>query len=261
MRTGCGRPAVARLSYDTVTCRVWLDPVPERPGPTQEICELHAARLTVPRGWMLCDRRGAAPHAPALLVADDPLVRLPANARAGSGHPSHGGVPKAHQSDPVDRVDRTESKGSSAPSTAEPVAPTPAATEAEGASPPATVVTSRTARTTPIRFEPSVSDGVADAGPRHERRTEVEQVDPTEQADEARHAGAADATEAADAHDAVAGLDGQRGGHADGHDEDDDDLPESLRASSPLLSRAFRATGPQRSVLTQSLPDDGIRGA
>ena len=33
----------------------------------------------------------------------------------------------------------------------------------------------------------------------------------------------------------------------------DDDLPESLRATSPLLARAFRATGPQRSVLSDEL--------
>jgi len=49
------------LSYDAVTCQVWLDVMPERPGSVQEICDLHVDRLTVPRGWMLCDRRVEEP--------------------------------------------------------------------------------------------------------------------------------------------------------------------------------------------------------
>ena len=61
MRPGCDRPAEVRLSYDTVSCHVWLDSIPDRPGPVQEICEFHALRLTVPRGWILCDRRVASP--------------------------------------------------------------------------------------------------------------------------------------------------------------------------------------------------------
>src|SRR5690606_21965494 len=65
VRPVCDRHAVARLTYDTIACQVWLDPVPELPGRAQEICELHASRLTVPRGWMLCDRR---PEEPALFV-------------------------------------------------------------------------------------------------------------------------------------------------------------------------------------------------
>src|SRR5690349_930426 len=86
MRPGCDRPAAARLSYDTISCQVWLDQVPERLGPVQEICQFHAERLTVPRGWMLCDRRV---DAPALFEADDrvtPLVApTPAPPSAGPG--------------------------------------------------------------------------------------------------------------------------------------------------------------------------------
>ena len=35
------------------------------------------------------------------------------------------------------------------------------------------------------------------------------------------------------------------------HDPEPDELPEALQATSPLLARAFAATGHQRSVLTQ----------
>jgi hypothetical protein len=34
------------------------------------------------------------------------------------------------------------------------------------------------------------------------------------------------------------------------------ELPDSLQATSPLLSRAFRSTGHQRSVITQTIGDD-----
>ena len=73
MRPGCDRPAAARLSYDTISCQVWLDQMPERLGPVQEICQFHAERLTVPRGWTLCDRRV---DAPALFEPDAKAVRL-----------------------------------------------------------------------------------------------------------------------------------------------------------------------------------------
>jgi hypothetical protein len=38
---------------------------------------------------------------------------------------------------------------------------------------------------------------------------------------------------------------------APSHDPEPDELPEALQATSPLLARAFGATGHQRSVLTQ----------
>jgi hypothetical protein len=66
LRPGCDRPAAARLSYDAVSCELWLDDV-EVPGPRsriQELCEFHADRLTVPRGWVVTDRRGGAASAP-----------------------------------------------------------------------------------------------------------------------------------------------------------------------------------------------------
>ncbi len=81
MRPGCDRPAEVRLSYDTVSCQVWLDPVPELLGPVQEICEFHALRLTVPRGWVLCDRRVVTPTptvpqgVPTLAPAEDRHIK------------------------------------------------------------------------------------------------------------------------------------------------------------------------------------------
>ena len=57
MRPGCDRPAVARLAYDAVQCRLWLEALPQHAAPVQELCAFHVERLTVPRGWTVIDRR------------------------------------------------------------------------------------------------------------------------------------------------------------------------------------------------------------
>lgn len=61
MRSKCDRPAQVRLTYDTLRCQVWLDPLPEQTGMVHEICEFHAKRITLPMGWTLSDRRSTTP--------------------------------------------------------------------------------------------------------------------------------------------------------------------------------------------------------
>jgi hypothetical protein len=168
---------VARLSYDPVRCQVWLDVLPERAGTAQEICDLHASRLTVPRGWMLCDRRVAAP---ALFVAEpEPEPDAPV-----------GGVRVVPARRARPRVERA---GVPAGGSEEPGAP------------------------------PSLFDEPVPPTDEPVPRTD-EPVSPDD-----------GGTDEAAAEEVVA----------------DDELPPALRASSPLLARAFRSTGPQHSVLTQ----------
>lgn len=62
MRPGCDRPAIARLAYDAVQCRLWLEPLPQHSAPVQELCAFHVERLTVPRGWTVIDRREPEPE-------------------------------------------------------------------------------------------------------------------------------------------------------------------------------------------------------
>lgn len=95
MRPGCDQDAAARLTYDPVGCEVWLDDLAERVGRHQEICALHAERLTVPRGWLLSDRRSdqpsmfVAPVAPVARVAPAPTEEPRRRRRATSkGHPA-----------------------------------------------------------------------------------------------------------------------------------------------------------------------------
>ena len=45
------------ISYDTVACQVWMDPIAIGPTGGQSLCEQHASRLSAPRGWVVVDRR------------------------------------------------------------------------------------------------------------------------------------------------------------------------------------------------------------
>jgi Protein of unknown function (DUF3499) len=259
MRPGCDRPAAARLSYDTISCQVWLDQIPERLGPVQEICQFHAERLTVPRGWMLCDRRV---EAPALFEPDDRVTPLVAPAVP----PSVPGSPASpQQSSPQSprRAHRRRHPSSTARQlfddsprrVAEPVpardeldldsdldleldaatlvdldsdldrdvetAPAPVQAEAPA---PLTVVPEPAPDSAPdpVTAAPGGLDEVLVAAGR---------------ADTARRP----LPEHAEIMAEIVSVD------------PDDELPESLRATSPLLARAFRATGPQRSVLSAEL--------
>jgi hypothetical protein len=57
-RTGCAAPAVATLAYQYGRSLVWLDDLAaDRDPHSYDLCERHAARLSVPNGWRLDDRR------------------------------------------------------------------------------------------------------------------------------------------------------------------------------------------------------------
>ncbi len=57
-RTGCAEPAAATLTYHYDRSQAWLDPLSESRDPhSYDLCERHAARISVPHGWHLDDRR------------------------------------------------------------------------------------------------------------------------------------------------------------------------------------------------------------
>lgn len=57
-RNGCGRPAVATLSYNYAQRSVWIEhATPEAHPSTYDLCQHHADHLSVPRGWHLTDAR------------------------------------------------------------------------------------------------------------------------------------------------------------------------------------------------------------
>jgi len=59
-RSGCSDLAAVTLSYHYATSQVWIDHLtPEREPHLYDMCDRHADRLSVMRGWHLDDRRGA----------------------------------------------------------------------------------------------------------------------------------------------------------------------------------------------------------
>ncbi len=57
-RPGCGRPAVATLSYAYAEGVVWLEDLAAEDHPmVHDLCLLHADTVRVPRGWELRDGR------------------------------------------------------------------------------------------------------------------------------------------------------------------------------------------------------------
>lgn len=57
-RTGCSDAAAVTLTYHYGQSQVWIDHLtPERDPHHYDMCDRHADRLSVPRGWHLDDRR------------------------------------------------------------------------------------------------------------------------------------------------------------------------------------------------------------
>jgi len=248
MRPGCDRPAEARLSYDTISCQVWLDQMPDRLGPVQEICQFHAARLTVPRGWRLNDRRVDL-HAP-----DEAVPRQSA------------------RTDPLASSDVAVDPVVVDPVVVEPVVLEPAALQ-----PVTRVLAAAVPRRTNRRRHPSSSarqlfDDVVEPRPLPVVQTGSDpepdldadldldlDAGPDELGDQAAEVESIAPVAIPEVPEVpeVRELPGHAQVMAAISVDVEDDLPESLRATSPLLSRAFRATGPQRSVLSEDLARPG----
>jgi hypothetical protein len=57
-RTGCAESAAVTLSYQYARSIVWLDDLSvERDPHSYDLCPRHTARLSVPNGWRMEDRR------------------------------------------------------------------------------------------------------------------------------------------------------------------------------------------------------------
>jgi uncharacterized protein DUF3499 len=57
-RTGCAQAASSTLSYQYGQAIVWLDDLSLSRNPHDyDLCERHAAQLSVPNGWRLEDRQ------------------------------------------------------------------------------------------------------------------------------------------------------------------------------------------------------------
>lgn len=61
-RPDCADGASTTLAYDYANSTVWLASLSAESHPmTHDLCDRHADRLSVPRGWQLRDRRDVVP--------------------------------------------------------------------------------------------------------------------------------------------------------------------------------------------------------
>lgn len=66
-RPGCAERATVTLTYEYGRSQVWLDDLRLNRDPhAYDLCRRHAARLSVPQGWHVADRR--ATMQPTLLA-------------------------------------------------------------------------------------------------------------------------------------------------------------------------------------------------
>lgn len=61
VRPGCEEPGVVAFGIDPAARVFWLA-APEAGVTDHELCTRHSSRLTVPRGWLLDDRRDEHPR-------------------------------------------------------------------------------------------------------------------------------------------------------------------------------------------------------
>jgi hypothetical protein len=62
-KQGCNKPAEVAFGIDRMACVVWLENYDEdEPRHLNRLCDEHAARLTLPRGWSFDDRRERSPR-------------------------------------------------------------------------------------------------------------------------------------------------------------------------------------------------------
>jgi hypothetical protein len=84
-RTGCGRAAVATLTYVYSDSTAVVGPLATSAEPhSYDLCEQHALRLTAPRGWEVVRYEGDFPSEPS---ADDLTALAEAVREAGRAEP------------------------------------------------------------------------------------------------------------------------------------------------------------------------------
>ena len=101
-RPACSGSATTTLSYDYAHATVWIELLhPEGHPMHHDLCERHAARLSVPRGWTLVDGRAEVlPSTTSPVPGGEPASPVPdawdpsgSATRRGDrppGHPSTG---------------------------------------------------------------------------------------------------------------------------------------------------------------------------
>jgi hypothetical protein len=97
-KQGCNEPAEVAFGIDRVACVVWLETFhDDKQHHVNRLCDEHASRLTLPRGWTFDDRREKSPR---LFVAARP--------QASSAKPSTSNVKPLNK--PLRKAEHTAPK-------------------------------------------------------------------------------------------------------------------------------------------------------
>lgn len=221
-RPGCGREAEVCISYDAVACQVWLDPISMAPAGGQPLCADHAQRLSAPRGWVVLDRRTSQ----SALVTGAGTSAPVEDARGRTAVPRRR-LPRGWGQFDAPRLEFVAEDAATV--VPEPVVPEPVVIEPVAVPQPEPEPEAEP-EPEPVVVEPVVA---RQAEPEPEPGPEpVREPDPAPEPESkpAPRRGRAKAAE-------PAGALGKPKGR--------------------LLSRAFEASGPQRSAITDTLSDEG----
>ena len=139
-KQGCNEPADVAFGIDRVACFVWLETYDEdEQRHLNRLCDDHAARLTLPRGWSFDDRRE---NSPRLFVAArqnaKPLTAKPVVKSPRKGSNKSGAIPRRTSRDtssPMKRVDGPGLFDPTLPLNSPRLAPLPTSNEPEPAEP------------------------------------------------------------------------------------------------------------------------------
>ncbi|HVM28715.1 MAG TPA: DUF3499 domain-containing protein [Mycobacteriales bacterium] len=94
-RTACTAAAVATLTYVYADSTAVVGPLATYAEPhTYDLCEVHADRLTVPRGWEVVRHESEHPDVTAARTADDLVALADAVREAARPAPSPGPGPE-----------------------------------------------------------------------------------------------------------------------------------------------------------------------
>jgi hypothetical protein len=94
-RTACTLPAVATLTYAYASSTAVVGPLATYAEPhCYDLCEAHANRLTVPRGWEVVRHESEPPEVVAARNADDLVALAEAVREAARPSRSYAGAPE-----------------------------------------------------------------------------------------------------------------------------------------------------------------------
>ena len=194
-KQGCNEPAEVAFGIDRIACVVWLENFDEdEPRHLNRLCDEHAGRLSLPRGWSFDDRRERSPRlfvaprpaASRAAATAKPVTKLPSASKpTGTSNPTAkpsrknsnktGAIPRRTSRDtstPVKRMDGPSLFDPTLPMNSPRLAPLPAETPTRSVLIP-TEPTESIEPTAPVDADPSAGNTKPNYAPKFDRTSDV----------------------------------------------------------------------------------------